>query len=120
MWMYGDTDLGYISEEMYNGEKMFAIENGLEATTHGVNANTGFTQESYIWTKKVNSFIGLQYIHDYIFAYPNGNALNYNNASKSWIFIQNNDNQNTLFEWIIDRYGDYSDGNFAARNINTS
>ncbi len=106
-WMYGDTNLEYDSADMYNGNKVYAIETGGEPTTHRVKNenNYNYTEQPYTWSKKVSAYIGLQYIHDYIYAYPGGEPGNYTTAKNAWIYFSKNDNSNYYSEFLISRYG---------------
>ncbi len=119
-WMYGDTDLSDSSADMYNGNKMYAIETGGEPTTHcEKNENNSCTEQPYTWSKTVNAYIGLQYIHDYIYAYPNGNPGNYTTAKNAWIYINKNDSSKS-YEWLISRYGCGSYGAYNAWFVHSS
>ncbi len=120
-WMYGDTN--DTSDNLYNGDLMYAIENGLRETSHRVknSEDDNFTIQRYTWNKdndKVNAYIGLQYIHDYIYAYPGGNPQSDSNAKKSWIHFYNNDNTSLgPAEWLIPRFGYASLGRYDSRRI---
>ncbi len=117
-WMYGDIDLMYTSSDLYDGNKMYNVETGAEATTHRVKneSDNNYTEQPYTWSKKVNAYIGLQYIHDYIYAYPNGNPGNYTTAKNAWIHISHNDTSNSN-EWLISRYGYISSGSYYAWSV---
>ncbi len=82
-WKYGETkDYGN-----YNGDTMYAIEN--------------------VFTNSVKAKIGLQYIHDYYYAYPGGNPGSLDNAKTSWIFFKNNINNGAhgSGDFFITMYG---------------
>ena len=82
-WKYG-----YVEHENghYNGDSIYEIENK--------------------FTTSVQAKIGLQYMHDYYYAYEGGIPNNYNNAKTAWIFFQKYEqNKATFYEWLITRYG---------------
>ena len=82
-WKYGDTNE---NDGNYNGDSAYAIEN---AFTDSVS----------------DAKIGLQYIHDYYYAYPGGNPENYEIAPTSWIhFKKDSYNTSTREEWLISKY----------------
>ena len=78
-WKYGDTT----SNGNYNGDTIYSIENAFK--------------------DNVTAKIGLQYIHDYYYAYPNGNPGDGNTATNAWIYYGKNERSYT--EWMISKYG---------------
>ncbi len=66
-WKYGDTNK---DNGDYNGDEIYAIENEFPNT--------------------VEAKIGLQYLHDYYYAYPGGNPKNSNASKNSWIYPSKN------------------------------
>ena len=122
-WMYGDT-----IETKYNGDEMYAIETGQIETTHYVGPKDNITVQTYTWTNKVKAKIGLQYMHDYLFATLGGNPMNMDVAKNAWIFFQK-DEYNTSPEWelVLTNYGIFKDGSpdmrdlsFGSRDIYTA
>ncbi len=120
-WMYGDIDLANTSSDLYDGNKMYNVETGGGPTTHCEKneSNNNCTQQPYTWENTVNAYIGLQYIHDYLYAYPGGNPKNYEAAKRSWINIIHNDSSKSL-EWLISRWGYNSSGIYTARIVDSN
>ncbi len=84
-WKYGDTE----DNGNYNGDDIYKIENE--------------------FANNVEAKIGLQYIHDYYYAYPDGKPGNYSKGKNAWIHLLK-DGYNTgriSNEWLISRYGVY-------------
>ena len=114
-WLYGDTN-DIAAAQKYNGDAMYEIEHGEKETTHLVGVKDNISQETYTWTQKVKSKIGLMYLHDYYYSYydgineeSRGNPENYINAKNSWIYFEK-DGYNTGLdcrEWLMTRYGVY-------------
>ncbi len=106
-WLYGET-----SESEYDGNKIYAIESGKEQTKHYVKNkdDNESTEVTYKWTESVSAYIGLQYMHDYLYAYPGGNTNNGLYLSKTWIFLKNNENMeiSDWFELLIPITGYYA------------
>ncbi len=103
-WLYGDNTLSG-----YDGELCYNIESGNTAASYFKKTETGYETSTYTWdTNKdyINAKIGLQYLHDFLLAYPGGNSETPENASKSWIFFLNNDDSPfSLVERLMTRYG---------------
>ena len=108
-WMYGDTN-----EWIYNGNTMYGIETGNQTTKRiwpdegqtTCSSSLPCTAKGYTWSKSVNAKIGLLYIHDYMYAYPEGNPNNNTNVANSWIHFQKDGyNSSPIYEWLITRFG---------------
>ncbi len=125
-WMYGDTN----TEDnaiRYIGDKIYAVETGKEETTHGVKSDNaeGYISEPYLWNKSIEAFIGLQYLHDYIYAYPGGSPGENSIASNAWIHLSHNEVNHPTnshanyfgYEWTMTRAG-FSANYYMARYIN--
>jgi len=89
-WKYGDTT----SDVNYKGNTFYSIENG--------------------WTDTIPAKIGLQYLHDYYYAYnATGDPGSADNAKTAWIWLfksgndssLNSNSSNMYWEWLISRYG---------------
>ncbi len=82
-WKYGDTNK---NNGNYDGDTIYKIEN--------------------VFTSSVEAKIGLQYLHDYYYAYPNGSPGGYDTAKNAWIFFQKDGyNSGISSEWLIIKYG---------------
>ena len=109
-WMYGDTNI--MDDTRYNGNAMYAIETGQSETTHYVGTKENITEQTYTWANKITAKIGLQYIHDYLYATPGGNPMNIDTAKTAWIFFQKDGfNSNPTWELVLTNYGIYKDDN---------
>ena len=113
-WMYGDTN--DTSQNVYNGDYIYAIETGNASTTHYVNSyynsttNNDIHLETYTWTGKVTSKISLMYIHDYIYSYPGGNPGNADAAGKGWLHAGVDECNSSAEEWTCTRTGLFTYG----------
>ncbi len=106
-WMYGDTFTNENDVNSFNGNKMYRVEHGLDSTTTYLRDENGTENvlKNVTWEKSKDAKIGLMYIHDYYYAWPDEN-LNKENLIKTWIFFQNNNfNQVSEYELLIDRFG---------------
>ncbi len=103
-WMYGDA----IGHE-YDGDLFYKIESGNTPTRYYIKTEDGYELSNYTWNKNtdyVMAKVGLQYTHDYLYAYPGGKPGSAKNASKSWIFLMNNDDSPlSTTERLMTRYG---------------
>ena len=117
-WMYGD-----LTEEIYRGSDIYAIETGNTATTRWWLADgqttcsdeTPCTEREYTWTKSEPAKIGLMYMHDVIYAYADcssgecgsrGHPNYITNVKDSWIHFQKDGyNASLTYEWLISRFG---------------
>ncbi len=114
-WLYGDTNESSAANK-YNGDAMYAIENGDKETTHYVGTKDNITQEPYTWSQKVTAKISLMYLHDYYYGYydgsseeSRGNAGSYSKLASSWLFFKKDGyNSSQSSEWLSTRWGVYS------------
>ena len=81
-WKYGDTNVDIAG---YNGDTLYEIENN--------------------FSDSIKAKIGLQYIHDYYYAYPGGNPKNSDNSKNAWIHFYKDGYNSTNWEWLLTRYG---------------
>ena len=84
IWKYGSIE----SVDTYDGNSMYEIESSFDSS--------------------VTSEVGLMYIYDYYYAYPDGNPGNKSNAKTAWIHLSKNDTPETsspsdIYEWVITR-----------------
>ncbi len=125
-WMYGDTETDTTDTATYDGYNVYQIETGQKETTHYVQKKEGeywVTEETYKWpsTNKVNAKISLMYIHDYIYAYPDGTPGGYSTAKNAWIFYGKDSlNPSGNYEWLSTRWGPVTGGTFVVRARNVS
>ncbi len=82
-WKYGDSK----ELESYNGDNAYLIESQ--------------------FTDYIEAKVGLQYAHDYLYAYPGGKPESYTNAVTSWIYINKDRMARTSYDCLISRYGPY-------------
>ena len=91
-------------------------------TSSGYSADASFTREN-AWTDTVNAKIGLMYIYDYYYANGWDGTQNYAEEGETpvrygtdgWIHRSHTDgNVPNNWEWLLSRYGLYSDGHYNA------
>ncbi len=112
-WMYGDT-----ADTYYNGDKMYAIETGKEATNYYIQQSLGSStviESQYKWpeTNTITAKISLMYVHDIMYSYydgtqeeTRGNPENSTNVKNSWIhFLKDGLNSSSVYEWLGTRWG---------------
>ena len=111
--MYGDT-----ADTYYNGDKMYAIETGKEATNYYIQQPLGSStviESQYTWpeTNTITAKISLMYVHDIMYSYydgtqeeTRGNPENSTNVKNSWIhFLKDGLNSSSVYEWLGTRWG---------------
>ncbi len=104
-WYYGDTTENSDSKR-YNGDEMYAIETGKTSTKYNVGKYGSVTEQTHIWTNKVNAKICLMYTHDVDYAYPGGIPGSNSKVVNSWIhFKKDGYNLSSSGEWLSSRFG---------------
>ncbi len=106
-WYYGNTNE---ETKRYDGDTMYAIETGKAETRRNVMSEDGkFNYPKYTWENKVDAKISLMYIHDILYAYPEGKPGDGPNVKDSWIhFLKDGYNSGKLLEWLITSIGVYN------------
>ena len=105
-WLYGDA----VERGDFNGDTIYKIESGNGEATRYVNQNGKSVTEKYTWSDKIAAPIGIQYLHDYYYAYPGGNPTTADNAKTAWIHLSNNEFKHPASshsigaEWTMTRY----------------
>ena len=112
-WLYGETK-EFIKINKYNAELVYKIESGQEATWQStiVNGKATLVQKTK-WEKRVESKIGLMYIHDLLYSYYDGKDESTRGVSSSesilnsWMHFLNNklNTNNYNEEWPMTRGG---------------
>ncbi len=112
-WYYGDA-----TNPTYNGNIMYNIEKGKAEATHYAKGEDGIvSSQKYIWTNKVDEKVSLMYIHDYAYAYPDGNP-SYTNVTNSWIYFQKDGyNSSPTYEWLSIRWGLWRESSLSIRTL---
>ncbi len=116
-WIYGK-----IVEMQWKSDEIYKMETGKqEAPYHKKNENDeNYVTDYYLWNESVLTFIGLQYIHDYMFAYPGGNPESNTAALNSWIHLSHNEKKHankSIFdgaEYLLSKLGYWNSGNYNA------
>ena len=128
-WIYGYTSNYYEYSSNLLAKDAFEIETGIKSTTRkwptlGKGMLSQYIKnDDYKYEKKIKSRIGLMYIHDYLYAYYDGENNNsrgvpgtYTEAMKSWIFYKNETlNSSFSSEFLLSAYGvEHDDNEYAS------
>ena len=116
-WMYGR-----IVEMQWNSAEMYKMETGKQVAPYRKKNENDYDYviEYYLWNESVLAHIGLQYIHDYMLAYPGGNPENKDSAINSWIHLSHNEKNhpsNSVFvgsDYLLSKLGYWNSGNYNA------